>query len=112
MNEQERTSEMPAPGVRAKMQVHHVEVRGDKTFIRMGAVWHGTAEAQAESENAIFGTATPSAHLEMHIANPDAAQYFEEGETYYLDFTSCRLVRAAEEAAAPRLSATPPAHGG
>lgn len=40
-----------------------------------------------ESENKKFWDATPSGELTMRINNPAAADFFELGREYYLDFT-------------------------
>lgn len=55
--------------------------------INLGGVWEGSSEAQAKSENAIFGEATPAAWLSMAIANPVAAAFFQSGKKYYVTFT-------------------------
>jgi hypothetical protein len=55
--------------------------------IRLSAVYEGSAEKQAESENAIFGKATPAGQMTMAIAPADVAAFFEPGGKYYLDFT-------------------------
>lgn len=55
--------------------------------INLGAVWEGSTEAQAKSENAIFGEATPAAWLGMAIVNPVAAAFFKTNKKYYVTFT-------------------------
>lgn len=55
--------------------------------IRLGAVFEGTPEGQAASENAIFGFWTPMGSVEMGICNPPAAEFFKPGKKYYVTFT-------------------------
>lgn len=42
--------------------------------------------AKRATENAIFGSATPSANLSMAIFNKEAAAQFEHGKEYYVTF--------------------------
>lgn len=41
----------------------------------------------ATDENKAFFAATPAAKIEMTITNPDAAETFELGKEYYVDFS-------------------------
>ncbi len=43
--------------------------------------------ANAVEENRIFGLATPAGKIGMHIRNRAAAEQFEPGKMYYVDFT-------------------------
>lgn len=78
--------------VRAKFMCHGVIEcswsEGAKE-VSLGPVYESAEgiEGNACEENRIFGEATPSGHLEMVIANPEAAAQFEAGKCYYLDFT-------------------------
>lgn len=38
-------------------------------------------------ENESWSAATPSGQLSIHISNPAAFEQFEQGKSYYLDFT-------------------------
>lgn len=40
-----------------------------------------------EPENKSFWEATPHGMVKMTITNPTAAEFFEAGKTYYLDFS-------------------------
>jgi hypothetical protein len=40
-----------------------------------------------DPENKAFWSATPSGRIEIHVSNPDAAEQFEAGKAYYVDFT-------------------------
>ena len=42
---------------------------------------------QQVKENRIFGLATPAGQIAMLIRNRAAADYFEVGQAYYVDFT-------------------------
>ena len=41
----------------------------------------------ASEENKAFFAATPSGSIELGILNPSAAEWFEVGKEYYIDFT-------------------------
>ncbi len=58
--------------------------------------WSGNAEVQTIKLNPVssgseedkkFFAATPSGTVELGVVNPDAGNYFELGQAYYLDFT-------------------------
>lgn len=55
--------------------------------VTFGAVWEGSQEKQAASENAVFGKWTPSGDIFICLANPAAAEFFEPGQHYYVTFT-------------------------
>ena len=42
---------------------------------------------QTIEEDRRFAKATPSGEMTMYIDNPPAAEFFELGKTYYLDFS-------------------------
>lgn len=75
----------------AKMQCHEVPEQGSVTDqvqkVRLGAVYEPDPEKRAQSENAIFGTATPWGEIVMGIANPAAKDFFQKGKAYYVTFT-------------------------
>lgn len=64
--------------VRAKFEC----TKNDGSDVELQPVVAGSPE-----ENKAFWKATPSGKLEMWVSNPDAADFFEVGEEYYLDFT-------------------------
>ncbi len=47
----------------------------------------GATVDQSCEENKSFSLATPSGTIEMVIDNPDAQDFFKEGESYYVEFT-------------------------
>lgn len=62
--------------VRAKFRCH----LKDATGIYFHPVYTGS------DENKEFFDATPGGQLTIHIRNSKAAEYFEQGKEYYLDF--------------------------
>ena len=78
--------------VRAKFKVNRIEK----------SIWNGTTSADEmstvvlspvyanndpEHENSKFWKYTPSGEVKLGTINKEAADYFELGEEYYLDFT-------------------------
>lgn len=57
--------------------------------VKFGAVWEGSNENQAKSENAIFGEATPTGDFSATIHNPVLVESLPKlvGREFYLDFT-------------------------
>lgn len=55
--------------------------------VRFGAVWEGTTEQQAASENAVFGHWTPCAEFNATILNQHVADQLVVGKKYYVTFT-------------------------
>ena len=53
--------------------------------------------ADGNNENTSFSNATPSGQLNMHISNPEAWGFFEQGKEYYIDFTAAPAAEAAAE---------------
>lgn len=45
------------------------------------------AVTDASEEDKAFWKATPVGSIKLQTVNPEAAQQFEPGETYYVDFT-------------------------
>jgi hypothetical protein len=52
--------------------------------IKLTAVY---ANNDPNHENSKFWDASPSGTLELQVVNPAAAEMFEAGKSYYLDFT-------------------------
>lgn len=55
--------------------------------VEFGAVWEGSPEKQAESENAIFGQQTPQARFDATIRNQAVIDKLQPGKKYYVTFT-------------------------
>lgn len=75
---------------RAKMRCNSITKSGNEKFpavqISLGAVYSN----DPESENRSFASATPSADVRINIdAGRPAAQAFELGAEYYVDFIKC-----------------------
>lgn len=76
----------------AKMQCHGNQgeaslEKDTNATITLGAVYEGSSEKQAASENAIFGKYTPWGEVKMGIKNPAAAAFFTPWKKYYITFT-------------------------
>lgn len=56
-------------------------------YVKFGAVWEGTTEKQAMSENAIFGHWTPCAEFNASILNQHVVDQLQVGKKYYVSFT-------------------------
>lgn len=72
--------------IRAKFQVDEVknETWGSQT-VKMSAVYGSSDEDNAENNQ--FNEATPYGELFITIDNPDAKDFFQQGDWFYLDFT-------------------------
>jgi hypothetical protein len=90
--------------MRCKLQLHSIgttrvpnhQMRDQKVVIdgetrsyngSFGGVWEGSPEAQAASENAIFGSMTPMAEFNAMIRNEAVAAALNPGKKYYVTFT-------------------------
>jgi hypothetical protein len=69
--------------VRAKFRVHHISKNDYGTEVFFSPVY----STDPNHENKKVWDATPSGELHMTIKNEPAAQYFQSGQEYYLDFT-------------------------
>lgn len=68
--------------VRAKFRVSKLDKFDQGTRVEMAPVY----SEDPKHENKHFWDATPSGRLDMVIKNEAAAELFEEGKEYYLDF--------------------------
>lgn len=69
--------------VRAKFRVHNISRHDWGTEVFLSPVYSD----DPKHENKRFWDSTPSGDLRMTIKNDAAAQLFENGKEYYLDFT-------------------------
>lgn len=71
--------------MRAKMQVQSVTkvLGGWADVIKFSAVYGGSTNDEDNS----FAKTTPSATLEMNIANKELMGVYQPGDTFYVDFT-------------------------
>jgi hypothetical protein len=69
--------------MRAKFNVSKVtkEFYGEEVHL------HAVYANETNAEDNQFSTATPNGQLTMTISNPNALGFFQEGKSYYLDFT-------------------------
>lgn len=67
--------------VRAKFKCNRVEKRSDGIVVHMNVVVSGS------KENEYFSEYTPTGNLSINIDKGDAVNFFNEGESYYLDFS-------------------------
>lgn len=67
--------------VRAKFTCTHKSSATGIAQVSMMPVYSGS------EENKAFFDATPSGSVSMGILRPEAAEFFEVGKSYYLDFT-------------------------
>lgn len=75
--------------MRAKLQVSSVfKNEGGNEILRMHGVCKNDGyPSDGSDENNTFARFSPSAHLEISIANPDLHGKFEPGQQFYVDFT-------------------------
>jgi hypothetical protein len=91
---------VPEPVMVCKLQLHEITPKQhnaciDKdnkptlpiSIVKFGAVWEGSSEKQAMSENAIFGHWTPTAFFNASIANEAVIDKLVPGKKYYVTFT-------------------------
>lgn len=61
--------------------------------INLSPIWESPAAGDSDRgnaclENRIFGKNTPSGSIQITVTNPIAAEGFEVGREYYVDFTA------------------------
>lgn len=66
---------------RAKFKVERITDGGTSKQINLMPVIDGS------EENRLFWANTPAGQINLSITNPTAAELFEEGKEYYVDFT-------------------------
>ncbi len=67
--------------VRAKFVVNENRVNGDTASINLLPVYSGS------EENKEFYKYTPAGNISLSVVNPKAAEQFELGKSYYVDFS-------------------------
>lgn len=74
--------------MRAKMKLHHIDRRfPNQETLHYHAVSASPYPADGSDENNTYAKFSPSAVLQLTVANPTLLGKFSEGEEYYLDFT-------------------------
>lgn len=69
--------------IRAKFRVHMIQRSATQETVSLSPVY----SSDPENENAKWAAATPSGQITMTIGNRDAMGKFEEGKSYFIDFT-------------------------
>lgn len=75
------------PVMRAKLQIASVTKHTTSEVLKFHAVCAKSYPADGSDENNTYAKYSPSASLEITIANPALLGKFEPGEQYYVDFT-------------------------
>jgi hypothetical protein len=78
--------------VRAKYRVDALELtkgygKDGKPAVMTSVKMNPVMDTNPESENGKFFASTPGGEMRMATVNPSAAEYFELGKEYYLDFS-------------------------
>jgi hypothetical protein len=74
--------------MRAKMTVRSVEMPySGVQRLSMSAVTSKPFDAEGNSEDNTYARYTPTASLTLDITNPSLHGKFEQGDTFYVDFT-------------------------
>lgn len=73
--------------MRAKMQVASVTNHGSCETLRFHAVAASAYPADGSDEDNTYAKFSPSASLEINVANPELLGKFTPGDKYYVDFT-------------------------
>jgi hypothetical protein len=77
--------------MRAKMRISSVDAQyeGYETLSFYAVSRSDNYPEDGSDENNTYAKYTPSAKLELTVANPALLGKFKPGEEYYLDFTKC-----------------------
>jgi hypothetical protein len=75
------------PAMRAKLQIASVTDHGTCETVKFHAVSASTYPADGSDEDNTFAKFSPSAALEITIANPALLGQFKPGQKFYVDFT-------------------------
>lgn len=73
--------------MRAKLYVSSVQRFENCERLKFHAVGKSNYPQDGADENNTYATWTPSASLEMTVTNPALLGKFNEGDTFYVDFT-------------------------
>lgn len=92
---------MNAPVMRAKMKISRIEKFeiGERLYLSAVCPKEGYGTDGSDEDNS-YAKFTPSAELNMYIANPALLGKFTAGDVYYLDFTVAEAAAPAPEASA------------
>jgi hypothetical protein len=71
--------------------------KGAPTRIKFSAVYpNPELDGYKHDENHAFFNATPYGQIEIHVQNAHAAELFQPGEEFYVDFTPAAKPEATE----------------
>lgn len=79
---------------RCKVRVQKVEEHKDhtgKVYAKSVTVGAPPYDPDPESDNGRFFAATPCINMTLHVLNLAAADAFEEGKDYYVDFSPVQV---------------------
>jgi hypothetical protein len=81
--------------MRAKMRVSQVQKFENSEILTFNAVGKsGSYPSDGSDEDNTYSKFTPSAKVEIHVANPALIGQFQPGQTYFVDFTPAEDVKA------------------
>ena len=77
------------PAMRAKMKLNYIDKRyeGQETLFFNPVSKSGAYPEDGSDENNTYAKFSPSGQLSLTVTNPALLGKFQEGESYYLDFT-------------------------
>lgn len=77
------------PKMRAKLRLHHIDKANapNSETLYFHAVAASSYPQDGSDENNSYAKYSPSASLQLQVANPALVGQFEAGKEYYLDFT-------------------------
>ena len=77
------------PKMRAKLRLHHIDERNapHSETLHFHAVAASRYPEDGSDENNTYAKFSPSASLQLQVANPALIGQFEAGKDYYVDFT-------------------------
>lgn len=78
---------MPTPTMRAKLVISSVERLNGAEKLKFNAVCAKSYPPDGKDENNTYAKYSPSASLEIYVANPDLHGKFNPGQEFYVDFT-------------------------
>ena len=77
------------PNMRAKLRLHHIDrqCKGQETLYFHAVSKSSAYPEDGSDENNTFAKFSPSANLQLTVANPNLLDKFETGKDFYVDFT-------------------------
>lgn len=98
------------PKMRAKMIVSSVTQTTNGEVLKFNAVCKSSSYgSDGLDDDNTFAKFSPSASLEIHVANPALFGQFKPGEKFYVDFTAADVPAAVVPTPAPVIDSAPEA---